>query len=280
MRGWLIILAVLIVMYCVSLFIGWAWTLMVALFVGIGAAAFRWRDLVAFFNARKAELHHLGLWLKMAAGPKDERTHMAMAHQQQFLSGSAFSPIQLLGLWPLIIALGAGGLFGWEKFRADRLERQRDAPCSDRELSRDGDGEFRTTRAACASLGATNEAALLWEAEARRIEAERDNEIATVRREAGEDMARLQRAAQRRAASEARQRRNINEGIEAALGGGPPDLERRLCELAGRLDCASTGSAPDSVAAPAAPISVRDGTSGASSEQPAGTPASDGATGR
>lgn len=215
------------------------------------------------------DIRQLWLWARLAFTPgRDQHATAAMAHQHQFLQGRLMSPMNIFTVLPLVVALLAilyGGFQGW---RAERAEKQRDAPCSERELRRNRDGEFRTTREACAALGATNDVAQAWRNRAVEIETERDQIIASARREAADELERAQAAERRRRANAERTRRRENEAISAALGGVAPDLERSLCELAGRTDCERTPAADGAAPATADPAGVRDG---ADSADAAGT---------
>lgn len=204
------------------------------------------------------DLRQLRFWVENAFKPnRDAQATAAMAHQHQFLSGRMLSPINVFTVAPLILALVFACLSMFSMWRAHKAEEDRDAPCSDLELSVNGKGEYRTTRAACAALGATNAVAVQWRDQAKRLADEHQRDIDQVRAETASEIARLQAAAQRRQAASRQQGRRINEAIEAALGGAPPDLDRSLCELAGQVDCGV--SDPGAGPSPAAPAIVPDG---------------------
>lgn len=220
----------------------------VCLYSGTWAGWFRIK-----FREWAADIRQLGLWARLAFKPRRDALDTAtMAHQHQFLMGRVMSPMNIFTVLPLILALGGTAYGAFSGWRVERLKDQRDAPCSARELTQDDNGDFRTTRASCAQLGATNQVAAQWRERATEIEREHNQTVAQIREETAAEIARQQRAAQRRMAVTAQQRRRNNEGIEAALGGQPPDLERSLCELAGRVDCGPTGGADQSAPAPAA----------------------------
>lgn len=224
---------------------GW---LLVSVVVGV-AVAMAWinREALRFWWARKTaewknDTRKLGLWLKLAfTRDRDAQATATMAHQQQFLQGRVMDPINMIMIAVVAVVLLpiVGGIQEW---RINNVKRERDAPCSEREVSRDDDGNFRTRREACSALGATAEAALDWRNRAIEAEAARIRDVARVTQE--NELARIaeQERRQRVAATTERQRRRQNEAITAALGGPSPDLDRSLCELAGRVDCAGTGS--------------------------------------
>lgn len=228
---------------------GW----LVVVSVVLVGAALVWinREALRFWWARKMaewrnDVRMLGLWLKLAFTRKrDAQATATMAHQQQFLQGRIADPVNVI-----MIAVAAVVLLpivgGFQEWRINRVKAERDAPCSDREVSRDDDGNFRTRREACAALGATAEAALDWRNRAIEAEAARIRDVARITQEG--ELARIAEMERRErvAATTERQRRRQNEAITAALGGPSPDLDRSLCELAGRLDCAETGGAAGS----------------------------------
>lgn len=200
-----------------------------------------------------ADIRQLGLWAQLAFKPRRDALDTAtMAHQHQYLRGRFMSPMNIFTVLPLILALGGTAYGAFSGWRIDRLKDQRDAPCSARELTQNEEGEFRTTRASCAQLGATNAVAAEWRDRAGEIEREHNQAVARIREETAAEIARQQQIAQRRTAITAQQRRRVNEGIEASLGGQSPDLERSLCELAGRVDCVPAAGADQPAASPPA----------------------------
>lgn len=213
------------------------------------AASMAWinRAALRFWWARKIaewknDTRKLGLWLQLAfTRNRDAQATATMVHQQQFLQGRVMDPVNVIMIAVVAVVLLpiVGGIQEW---RINNVKRERDAPCSEREVSRDDDGNFRTRREACSALGATAEAALDWRNRAIEAEAARIRDVARVTQE--NELARVaeQERRQRVAATTERQRRRQNEAITAALGGPSPDLDRSLCELAGRVDCAGTGS--------------------------------------
>lgn len=221
-----------------------------------------WRGWITIkLREWSTDVQQLWMWLRLAfQRERDDHDVAAMAHQQRFLEGRMMSPLNLIRFAGIlaIVALFSGGGLLVQEWRISRLKQERDAPCSPRELSRNRDGEFRTSRAACAALGATNEVAAEWRTRAEEEREARETQVASIRAETAAEIQRQQAAAQRRAELNARQRRRENEGIEAALGGPPPDLERSLCELAGRSDCGAAGTDAGGDAAPA-PSPVPDG---------------------
>lgn len=235
---------------------------LVGLVVKIGMYEGSWRGWWTIkLREWATDIQQLWLWLQLAfKRERDDHDVVTMLHQQRFLEGRMASPLNLLrfaGIL-LIVLFVSGGLNFVQEWRIARVKRERDAPCSPMELSRDRQGDFRTSRASCAALGATNEVAAEWRARAEEERAQRETQVASIRAETAAEIQRQQAAAQRRAELAARQRRRENEGIEAALGGPPPDLERSLCELAGRSDCGSAGTDAGGDAAPA-PSAVPDG---------------------
>lgn len=218
--------------------------------------------LAAKFNEWRNDVRQLGLWLSLAfRRNRDRSATAAMAHQQAFLTGRLMSPMNLFAVAALIIVGGLAGL-GIEEWRIYRLKRERDAPCSARELSLNGDGRFRTSRMSCSALGATLGVAVQWQERASELEALNTANIETVRAE-GEAQLNTERARRRRAERlAARQRRRENEAIVSAYGGLPPDLERSVCELAGGVDCGPAGSVGGATATPAADLPVGTGDAG------------------
>lgn len=207
------------------------------------------------------DLRQLFLWARLAfKRRRDDQDVAAMAHQARFLDGRMISPVNIFTYLPLILGIVGLVTIGVDQWRIDRIKRERDAPCSERELSQTDGGRFRTSRAACAQLGATNEVAQLWQRRASQVEQEWARDLASIREETAAEIARQQADAQRRQAALARQRRRDNESITTALGGGPPDLERSLCELAGLADCAPASG--DGAGAGAPPASVVPGDAG------------------
>jgi hypothetical protein len=223
------------------------WLVLVSV-IGV-AASLAWinRESLRFWWARKTaewrnDVRMLGLWLKLAFTRKrDAQATATMAHQQQFLQGRIADPVNVIMIAVVaVVMLPLVG--GFQEWRINRVKAERDAPCSDREVSRDDDGNFRTRREACAALGATAEAALDWRNRAIEAEAARIRDVARITQE--NELARIAEMERRArvAATTERQRRRQNEAITAALGGPSPDLDRSLCELAGRVDCAGAGS--------------------------------------
>lgn len=254
------------------------------LFAGVVAACMYWLYRVARYSGSWLgwlrvrvrewgnDARQLGLWARLAFTPgRDQGATAAMAHQHQFLQGRIMSPMNIFTVLPLVLALGGVSFGAFNGWRVDRIKAQRDAPCSERELTRGRDGEFNTTREACAALGATAEVTAEWEAYATRLKDERDGIAARVRAEAAQELERARASEERRRAAAARMRRRENETVETALGGGAPDLERSLCELAGRLNCEATA---DRLASPppAAASSVPSVDGGADTARPAEPP--------
>lgn len=208
--------------------------------------AWRNRSALRFWWARKTtewnnDIRKLRLWLQLAFTPKrDAQATATMVHQQQFLQGRMMDPVNLI-----MIAVAAIVLLplvgGFQEWRINNVKRERDAPCSETEVSRNSDGDFRTRRQSCSALGATIESALDWRNRAIEAESARIRDVARITQE--NELARIaeQERRARVAATTERQRRRQNEAITAALGGPSPDLDRSLCELAGRVDCAETG---------------------------------------
>lgn len=221
----------------------WLWAiaalLACALLTKVAMYEGTWRGwLKVKFREWGTDIRQLWLWARLAFKPKrDDQDVAAMAHQARFLDGRTLSPVNIFTYLPMILGVLGMLTIGIDQWRIDRVKKERDAPCSERELSQRGDGEYRTSRASCAQLGATNEVAREWARRATEAEQTRDAEVTRIREETAATIARQQAEAQRRQALAARQRRRENEGIEAALGGGAPDLERSLCELSGRVDC-------------------------------------------
>lgn len=238
------VLGVLIIRTGLSIF-GWLFLLAV---IAI-AVSMAWinREALRFWWARKTaewknDTRKLGLWLKLAfTRNRDAQATATMAHQQQFLQGRVMDPINVIMIAVIAVVL-LPIVGGFQEWRINNVKRERDAPCSEREVSRDDDGDFRTRREACSALGATAEAALDWRNRAIEAEAARIRDVARITQES--ELARVaeQERRARVAATTERQRRRQNEAITAALGGPSPDLDRSLCELAGRIDCAETGS--------------------------------------
>jgi len=242
-------------------------------------AFFAWnnRAKIRVMWARKvtewqSDVKQLRLWLKLAfTRNRDARATATMAHQQQFLQGRIADPVNMIMIAAVaVIALPLVG--GFQEWRIGRVKAERDAPCNDRELSRDSDGEFRTSREACASLGATAEVASEWRTRAIEAEAARIRDVARIRME--NDLAtRAEQARRVRSeASQTRQRRRQDEAIASAIGGPAPDLERSLCELAGGSDCGATGSGSADPAPVAGDLSsgAAGDTGGDSADTPAG----------
>jgi hypothetical protein len=238
----------------------WLWfgllLLAIAVLTKVGMFEGTWRG---WFKVKLREwstdLRQLWMWARLAFKPKrDDQDVAAMAHQARFLDGRTLSPVNIFTYLPLILGVLGVLTIGVDQWRIDRVKKERDAPCSARELTQRSDGEYRTSRASCAQLGATNEVAREWMELAEQAEAQRDAEVTRIRDEMAATIARQQAEAQRRQALAARQRRRENEGIEAALGGGAPDLERSLCELAGRADCGPPSGADSAPVAPAPAI--------------------------
>jgi hypothetical protein len=224
---------------------GW---LMIVAIVLVGAfLAWRNRASLRLWWARKTtewrnDARTLRFWLQLAfARKRDAQATAAMAHQQHFLQGRAMDPVNMIVIATVaVVALPIIG--GIQEWRINRVKAERDAPCSDVEVSRNRNGEFRTRRQACSALGATIESALDWRNRAIEAEATLIRDIARIRQE--NELARIAEMERRERAARTsdRQRRRQNEAITAALGGPSPDLDRSLCELAGRVDCAATGS--------------------------------------
>lgn len=218
-------------------------------------AFFGWiyRDRISAFVRRKLgewqnDLKQLGLWTRLAfTRNRDAHATATMTHQMQFLQGRMMSPMNLFAIAALVIFCGIGGL-SFEEWRIGRLKRERDAPCAEHEVERNDRGDFRTTRAACAALGATQESARAWRARAIEEEAGRIRDVATARLESDEQLRLAQQRIERTEAAQRRQRRRDNEAIASAIGGPAPDLDRSLCELAGRVDCTASGSEAGSAA--------------------------------
>ena len=218
----------------------------------------RW--LGAKLTEWRSDWKQLGLWVQLAfKRDRDAHATATMAHQQQFLAGRIMSPMNLFGLAALALVASVGAI-GIEEWRIGRLKRERDAPCSPRELSLNDRGEYRTTRASCSTLGATLGVAVQWQERAAAIEARRTADLATARAD-GERALQVERDRRVRVEqSQARQRRRNNEAITAALGGPAPDLERSVCELAGGVACdgAAAGDAGSGAAAGAVPSGSSD----------------------
>jgi len=218
-----------------------------------------WRNRVSLRRwwARKTTEWHndvrkLKLWLQLAfTRNRDAHATATMVHQQQFLTGRMMDPVNLIMIAVVAVVLLpiVGGIQEW---RINNVKRERDAACSDREVTRDRDGEFRTRRQSCAALGATAEAALDWRNRAIEAEAARIRDVARIQQE--NELARIAEMERRERMTQTteRQRRRQNEAITAALGGPSPDLDRSLCELAGGVDCTGTGSEAGAAEPPAA----------------------------
>lgn len=202
-----------------------------------------------------SDAKQLGLWLKLATTRnRDAHATATMAHQQQFLQGRIADPVNLIGIAAVAVLL-LPLVGGFQEWRINRVKAERDAPCSEHEITRNRDGHFQTGREACASLGATAEAATEWRERAITAEAAHVRDVATARLE-GERALQLERNRRQRAsATTIRQGRRDNEALTSAIGGGAPDLERSLCELTGREPCDATGSSPGT-SAPTGPASV------------------------
>lgn len=209
-------------------------------------AALMFREEIGLVLARKTEewrndTKQLGLWTKLAfRSDRSLEDTATMTHQMAFLRGRLMSPMNLFAV-AIIAILLLPLVFGFQEWRIGRVKAERDAPCSDRELTSNSDGSFKTTRQACASLGAQTISAREWRTRAIEAEAARIRDIAQIRLD--NELARIAER-ERRArveASNARQRRRQDEVIVAALGGPSPDLERSLCELAGSSSCPQAG---------------------------------------
>lgn len=246
----------------------WLWLIAAAVALYVLYRVIRARvSIIAWvrFKIREwaTDVKQLWFWARLAFKPKrDDHDVAAMAHQARFLDGRALSPVNIFTYLPLIFGVLGVLTIGIDQWRIDRVKKERDAPCSARELTqRSSDGEYRTSRASCAQLGATNEVARAWAERAVQAEEQRDAEVTRIREETAATIARQQAEAQRQQALAARQRRRVNESIEAGFGAGPPDLERSLCELSGAVDCAGTGGAEQPAVAPA-PAVVPDNAAG------------------
>lgn len=246
----------------IALALTWGWWWWLRSLVWLGLAFFAWRVVeypgswVGWLRIKlrewSADVRQLWLWAGLAFKPGRTAIDTAtMAHQQQFLQGRIMSPMNIFTVLPLVLALGGVSFGAFNGWRVDRLKDARDAPCSERELSQTDAGAFRTTRAACAQLGATNEVAQQWRERAEQVEQDWSRDVRSIREETAAEIARLQRQTQARVAVATNQRRRTNEGIEAALGGEPPNLERSLCELAGHVDCGPASGSDGATGAPA-----------------------------
>lgn len=253
---------------------GYAWFASVVI---IASLCWWKRDEITIFFRRKFtewrnDAKQLGLWISIAfQKDRDAHSTATMTHQMQFLQGRLMSPMNLFAIAAVVIVIGMSGC-GIQEWRIKRVKAERDAPCARHEILRNGNGNFRTGRASCASLGAEIESARGWRNRAIEAEAGRIRDVARIQMET--ELARNAELTRRvrQAASNDRQRRRQNEAITAALGGPSPDLERSLCELAGDGECAATGS---SAATPGAadPTSLPAGTRGTgtdTSSQPTG----------
>lgn len=208
--------------------------------------------IIAFFKLKIAEWRsdakQLGLWLKLAmTRNRDAHATAAMTHQMAFLQGRVMSPMNLFGIAIIAIALSMGAL-GFQEWRINRVKRERDAPCSERELTRNDDGDFRTRRASCAALGETIVIVNEWATRYTEMDARWRADLARVHDESESALAREQARRQRSAASLERQWRRVNEALTSVGGGPAPDLDRSLCELAGNPDCAAPAAASGSAA--------------------------------
>lgn len=222
-------------------------------------------------NEWKNDARAVGLWFKLAlSSNKDKHATATMAHQQAFLTGRLMSPMNLfpLAIGAILLLPLIGGIQEW---RINRVKAERDAPCSEREISRNDDGEFRTHREACATLGDTIEAAHSWRARAHTLEAQLIHDVAAATLEGQEALQRETNRRERAAATARRQGRRNNESIASTIGAGPPNLERSVCELAGGVDCAATGPAA-STAAPAVTGDLSSGTGDANTTGSAASP--------
>lgn len=247
------VLGVLLIRTGLGIF-GW---LFCAAVIAIGAfLAWRNRSALRFWWVRKTtewsnDARKLRLWLQIAfSRNRDAQATATMVHQQQFLTGRVMDPVNLIMIaGAAIVLLPLVG--GFQEWRINNVKRERDAPCSEREVTRDDDGNFRTHREACSALGATAEAALDWRNRAIEAEAARIRDVARIQQE--NELARIaeMERRQRMAQTTERQRRRQNEAITAALGGPSPDLDRSLCELAGGVDCTGTGSETGATEPPA-----------------------------
>lgn len=247
---------------------GWMMMTLVA-----GAAAFlAWRNRASIrvwwhrkLGEWSSDSKQLGLWLKLAfTQNKTPHATATMAHQQQFLAGRIMSPLNLFPI-AIVAVLALPLVGGVQEWRINNVKRERDAPCSDRELTRNDRGNYRTSRAPCAALAETALSARAWRNRAIAAESAHVRDVASARLEGQESLQREIARRQRAEASSARQRRRDNEALTSAIGGRAPDLERSLCELAGREPCSTTG-ADAGASPPAAPVSVPSGTGDASDE--------------
>jgi hypothetical protein len=248
------IVAAIIAAILVRLWLGMA-TMIVVAGLAIVALTFRVRILI-WLRAKLAEwasdVKQLGLWLHLAFRRKrDAHETAAMAHQQQFLSGRIMSPMNLFAI-AAVCVIGSVGAVGFEEWRIGRIKRERDAACSQRELTLNSAGRYQTSRASCSALGATLGVAAQWQTRANSIEALRNQDHARLRDESAAALVLENQRRVRANASLNRQRRRQNEAIVAALGGPAPDLERSVCELAGGVDCAGSVTARD----PGAPVAA------------------------
>lgn len=247
------LLGVLLIKTGIEIF---GWLMLIAVLSVGGFLAWRNRASLRLWWARKTtewynDWRKLGLWLRLAfTRNRDAQATATMVHQQHFLQGRAMDPVNLITIAvAAIVLLPLVG--GFQEWRINNVKRERDAPCSDVEVERNRDGNFRTRRQSCAALGATIESARDWRSRAIEAEAARIRDVARIQQE--NELARIAEIErrQRAAATTERQRRRQNEAITAALGGPSPDLDRSLCELAGRIDCAETGSSTGATEPPA-----------------------------
>jgi hypothetical protein len=236
------------------------WLMMIAVLAVGGFMAWRNRASLRLWWARKTaewrnDIRKFGLWWKLAfTRNRDAQATATMVHQQQFLQGRVMDPVNLITIAVVAIVL-LPLVGGFQEWRINNVKRERDAACSDNEVERNRDGDFRTRRQSCAALGATIESARDWRDRAIEAEAARIRDVARIQQE--NELARIaeMERRERAAATTDRQRRRQNEAITAALGGASPDLDRSLCELAGRVDCAATGSSAGATApAPASAV--------------------------
>lgn len=219
-----------------------------------------------------SDVKQLGLWLSLAfKRNRDAQATAAMVHQQAFLTGRIMSPMNLFFIAGMAI-VGSLGVVGFQEWRIGRIKRERDAPCSQRELTLNARGQYQTSRASCAALGETLTVAVQWQARAKEFEALRESDLARVRSESEALLAADRERRTRAEATASRQRRRQNEAVISALGGAPPDLERSVCELAGGDACgvsvAADGASP--AAASDLPAAAVDAASPASADAPSG----------
>lgn len=224
------------------------WMIVTTIIAAIAIFLFIFRTQVSIWARAKlaewkSDVRAVWLWMKLAFKSKRDASATAtMAHQQAFLSGRLMDPVNLIMI-AVVAILALPLLGGFYEWRINRVKRERDAPCSNTELSLDRNGHYRTSREACATLGETLIVAVQWRDRATELQAQREQDLQNIDRERREAEAldRDRRARARR--EEGRQRRRQNEAITAALGGPAPDLERSVCELAGASDCGPSGAA-------------------------------------